>query len=63
MNGQMKSFSEKQKMVDDFIARINPYEKQPPLRFDFHGYAKYVKEHGLTNQTITDSIMQKFQKR
>lgn len=62
MNGQTKLFNEKQKIVDDFIARINPYEKQPSLRFDFHGYAKYVKDHGLTNQTITESVMRRFQK-
>lgn len=62
MNGQTKSFSEKQKMVDDFILRVKPYEKQPLLKFDFHGYAKYVKEHNLTKETITESVMKKFQK-
>lgn len=62
MNGQMKSFKERQKIVDDFITRINPYEVHTHMRFDFHGYAKYVKENGLTNETITQSVMEQFQR-
>lgn len=60
MTGQMKSFKEKQNMVDEFVSQMNIYETQPLLKFDFHGYAKYVKENNLTNQTITDSVMNHF---
>ena len=62
MNGQTKSFEERKKIVDDFITRINPYEKHTLMRFDFHGYANYVKKKGLTNETITESIMEQFQR-
>lgn len=62
MNGQTKSFREKQQIADEFIACINPYKKQPPMRFDFRGYAAYVKQHGLTNETITESVMEKFKR-
>lgn len=62
MNGQMKSFEERQKIADDFITRIDPYEKHIPMRFDFHGYANYVKENGLTNETITESVMEQFRR-
>ena len=62
MNGQTKSFEERKKMADDFIARIKPYEKHAPMRFDFRGYANYVKENGLTNETITEAIMKQFQR-
>ena len=43
----MKSFSKKQKLVEDFNARIRPYEEHENLRFDLRGYAKYLKEHGM----------------
>lgn len=32
------------------------------MRFDFRGYAAYVKQHGLTNETITESVMEKFKR-
>lgn len=62
MNGRTKSFKERQKIADDFITRINQYEMHTPMRFDFHGYANYVKENGLTNETITESVMEQFQR-
>ena len=47
MNGQMKSFKEKQKIADDYIMRTNPYEKDVPFKFDLRGYAAYVTNNNL----------------
>lgn len=48
MNGQMKSFKEKQKIADDYILRTNPYEKEDvPFMFDLRGYAAYVTKNNL----------------
>ena len=60
MNGQMMSFKEKNTIVDNFISRINPYEKPHPLKFDLRGYSKYVTENNLSADEITDKIMEKF---
>lgn len=57
MSGQTKSFSEKQKLVDDFNARIRPYEEHENLRFDLRGYAKYLKEHGMHGKEVSAEII------
>lgn len=62
MIGQMKSFREKQIIVDEFIARTKPYEQPQPLRFDLRGYAKYLKDHGMEGKEVPDAVVQKFQK-
>ena len=46
--------------TDDFISRINPYEKPRPLKFDLRGYSKFVTENNLSADEITDKIMEKF---
>ena len=58
MSEQMKS--SKEKMVMDFIQRVNPNEQQFSLSFDLRGYAKYVKENGLQAKEVTTEIMQMF---
>ena len=62
MNGQMTSFSEKQKLVDEFNIRIRPYEEHENLHFDLRGYAKYLKEHGLSGKEVSEEIIKKFQR-
>ena len=59
--GLMKSFSEKQKLVEDFNARIRPYEEHENLRFDLRGYAKYLKEHGMHGKEVSEEIIKMFQ--
>ena len=49
---------EKQKIVDDFIKRVNPYKKPQPIAFDLRGYAAYIEEHG----EATPEIMESFRK-
>ena len=42
MNGQMKK--SKREIAEEYIKRVNPYEKQPPIAFDLKGYDAYVSE-------------------
>lgn len=58
MNGQ-KTKSKRQ-IVEEYIKRVNPYEKQRPLEFDLRKYAAYVKEKGLKVSDITPEIMNMF---
>lgn len=37
MTGQMKSSKEKEAMVQEYIARVNPYKPLEPLKFDLRG--------------------------
>lgn len=60
MSGQMKK--SKREIVNEYINRVNPYEKQKPLSFDLRGYATYVAEHGLKASDITPEIMNRFSK-
>lgn len=60
MNGQMKK--SKREIVNEYIARVNPYEKQKPLSFDLRGYAAYIAEKGIKASEITPEIMNKFSK-
>ena len=60
MNGQMRK--SKRQIVEEYVKRVNPYEKQPPIAFDLRGYAKYVAEKGLEARDITPEIIQMFSK-
>ncbi len=60
MNGQMKK--SKSQIVEEYIKRVNPYEKPQPISFDLRGYAAYMKENGLKGADITPEIMNKFSK-
>lgn len=62
MNGQMKSFKEKQRIVDNFIARVKPYEKITPLKFDLRGYSAYLKEHNIPGNNVPEHVMKMFQR-
>ena len=62
MNGQMKSYSEKKLIANEFIQRNNPYKKGPSLKFDLRGYASYVRENGLKANEITPKILNMFVK-
>lgn len=63
MNGQatLSKFKEKQKIVDDYIKRVNPYIKPEPLRFDLRGYSNHMKEYNIAAKDVTDDIYEKFQ--
>ena len=62
MTGQMSVFKQKQRLVEEFIERINPYENPVPLQFDLRGYSKYLKDNNLTGKDVSDEILKKFSK-
>lgn len=45
MNEPITLFKEKQ--VEEFINRVNPYEKPEPLNIDLRSYPKYLKEQNI----------------
>lgn len=58
MSGQMKK--SKRQLVNDFIKRVNPYEKPQPIAFDLRGYAAFVVQNGLKANEITSEMMKRF---
>lgn len=58
MSGQMKK--SKRQIVDDFIKRVNPYEKPQPIAFDLRGYAAFVAQNDLKAKDITPEMMKRF---
>jgi len=62
MSGQTMSFSEKQKVMDDFIERVDPYKKQDNLIFDLRGYAKYLEKNAIPGNRVPDDVVRMFKK-
>ena len=62
MTGQTRLSSTKQNIVEDFISRVNPYEKITPLNFDLRGYSEYIKANNISADNVTSDIMKKFTK-
>ena len=62
MNGQITQFEKKQHIADEFIVRVNPYQKPKTLQFDLRGYAHYVKKNNLSRSEISESDMEQFVK-
>ena len=58
MTGQTKK--SKNRIVEEYIRRVNPYEKPQPIAFDLRGYAAYIKAKGLKGTDITPEIMNRF---
>ena len=58
MNAQPKK-SRKQE-AEEYLRRVNPYEKPQPVAFDLRGYAAYIKAGGLKGTDITPEIMNRF---
>jgi uncharacterized protein involved in tolerance to divalent cations len=58
MSGQTKT--SKKQIVEDFIQRVNPYEKPQPIAFDLRGYAKYVSDKQIKTADITPEVMNMF---
>jgi uncharacterized protein involved in tolerance to divalent cations len=56
-----KSYKEKLAIVDEFISRVNPYQKPELLRFNLRGYAKYIKEHNISGKNVNEDIVKRFQ--
>ena len=50
----------KNQIVEEYIRRVNSYEKPQPIAFDLRGYAVYIKAKGLKGTDITPEIMDRF---
>ena len=60
MTGQTKK--SKSQIVEEYIKKVNPYDKPQPIAFDLRGYAAYIKANGLKGTDITPEIMNRFSK-
>ena len=60
MTGQTKK--SKSQRVEEYIKKVNSYEKPQPIAFDLRGYAAYIKANGLKGTDITPEIMNRFSK-
>ena len=58
MTGQTKK--SKNQIVEEYLSRVNPYEKPQPIAYDLRGYAAYIKANGLKGTDITPEIMNRF---
>ena len=47
-------------MVEEYLRRVNSYEKPQPVAFDLRGYAAYIKASGLKGTEIKPGIMDRF---
>lgn len=60
MNGQVKTFREKQNIVEQFVSAVNPYEKQQNIHFDLRAYAKFIEDNNISASKVTNEILNKF---
>lgn len=61
MNGQMKTFEEKTKMIENFFENQNTSDiKNENLKFDMRGYQKFLNENNIHGLDVTKDIMNKF---
>ena len=56
-----KNYREKQQLIDEFIAKNDPYKKDDPLKFDLRKYQAYIKTHDLKPEDITPEILTRFE--
>ncbi len=61
MSGQMMSFQEKQKIVDEYLSDHDIYGEFVPVLFDMRGYSAFVDQNNLNSNIITEEIMSKFE--
>lgn len=59
MNGRMTK-SERNRVVDDFIKRCDPYKSRKTPKFDLRGYADYLKKNHISGMDVTPEMMQMF---
>lgn len=60
MNGPMKTFKEKQNVVEQYVKAVNPYKKQENLHFDLRKYAKFIEENNISASDVTDEMLNMF---
>ena len=55
-----KPDKDKKRIADLFIKRQKPYKKHKPLNFDLRGYAKHLKEHGISGKDVPPEVVNKY---
>lgn len=51
-----------QKIVDEFLAKNDPYQKTKVPPFDMRGYAAFIKRNNLKARDITPEMMEQFKR-
>ncbi|MBE6015892.1 MAG: hypothetical protein E7241_11130 [Lachnospiraceae bacterium] len=62
MSGQTMSFSDKRKLMEDFIEKSKPYEKHENLHFDLRGYARYLEENSISGKDVPKEVVERFKR-
>ena len=60
MYGQTTRYEEQNKIVEELIQHVNPYEKQEPLRIDLRSYARYIQENNIQPDQVTEEMCEQF---
>ena len=50
----------KEALVQEYIAKYDPYKSRSDLNFDLRGYADYLQKSNIPSEAITPEIMEKF---
>ena len=60
MSGAMKNFDHTQKVVDNYLEKNDIYTSIKNPKFDFRGYAAFIKKNNLKATDITPSMLKQF---
>lgn len=60
MSEPVMSFEEKQKFVQEYIRKHDPYAPKDPFRFRMREYVDYIQKHNIKTEDISDDLMSKF---
>lgn len=52
--------SENSRLVDEYIKRNNPYLPHTSIDIDLRAYSRFIREHRLKSEEITEEIMEQF---
>lgn len=62
MIGATKNYKMQQNIVDEFLAKNDPYQKTEVPPFDLRGYAAFIKRNNLKARDITPEMMEQFKR-
>lgn len=62
MSGQTMSIKEKDRIIEEFINRENPYRPHESWDFDVRGFIRYIEEHNIPSDQIDESIVAMFER-
>ena len=59
-NADTNILKERKKAIDEYLKRVNVYQKREPLNFDLRGYTAYLEEHGIDGKNVPEEVVEKF---